>query len=320
MKRRVLTAAFAVATIAAIVWMLRGQDWSVLRTTLDGRPAGFVVTMGVLAVLANAVALLTAMASWRHTLRAAGHELTTVEAIRLYFAGQFAKYLPGKVFSLVVNVRMGRTLGVPAARMASAWVLTLVIGVLTGATTGLLAGPELLGASAGWLILAALPIVAALIRPSLLSSAATLAARVLRRPAPEVDPDGVRPALVTQLVSWLAAGLQLWLLAVAVGADPAGSLLLCVGAFGLATVAGMFAVFAPEGIGVREVLLLAALGVSLPLPVASVVALSSRLIVIVSELLTAAIALAAATLARRARLSHSEDQSQDSSKALPVRS
>ncbi|NUO55438.1 MAG: hypothetical protein HOV71_12840 [Hamadaea sp.] len=312
MRRRIVTAAFAVATIAAIVWVLRGQDWSVLRTTLDGRPAGFVVTMGVLALLANAVALLAAMTSWRQTLRAAGHELTTMDATRLYFAGQFAKYLPGKVFSLVVNLRMGRTLGVPGARMASAWVLTLVIGVLTGATVGLLAGPELLGASAGWLILAALPIVAALIRPSLLSTAATVAARVLRRPAPEVNPDGVRPALVTQLLSWLAAGLQLWLIAVAVGANPVGSLLLCVGAFGLATVAGMFAVFAPEGIGVREVLLLAALGVSLPLPVASVVALSSRLIVILSELLTALVAYGVAVILQK--------QSQDSSKAVPVRS
>ncbi|NUR71984.1 MAG: hypothetical protein HOU81_14285 [Hamadaea sp.] len=312
MRRRAVTVVFALATAVAIVLVLRGQDWSVLRTTLDGRPTGFVVTMGVLAVLANAAALLAAMWSWRQTLRAAGHELTTMDATRLYFAGQFAKYLPGKVFSLVVNVRMGRTLGVPAARMASAWALTLVIGVLTGAAVGVLAGPELLGASAGWLILAVLPIAAALIRPSLLSTAATLAARVLRRPAPAVDPDGVRPALVTQLLSWLAAGLQLWLIAVALGAPPAGSLLLCVGSFGLATVAGMFAVFAPEGIGVREVLLLAALTVSLPVPVASVVALSSRLIVIVSELLTALVAYGIAVAVQK--------QSQDSSKAVPVRS
>jgi len=51
--------------------------------------------------------------------------------------------------------------------------------------------------------------------------------------------------------------------------------------------------------------------------VATVVALSSRLIVIVSELLTATIGLAAASVARRSR---NEQRSQDSAKATPIRS
>ncbi|MDG4764935.1 lysylphosphatidylglycerol synthase transmembrane domain-containing protein [Solwaraspora sp. WMMD406] len=298
---RSVTAVFLVVTLGAIAIMLRGQDWSVLGTTLRSQRPGLLALMVGLALLANAAALLAAMLAWRSMLSGVSDGVTAVGAARIFFVGQFAKYVPGKVFGFIVSIRIGKTMGVPATRMASAWLLTLVIGLLTGATVGLAVGPEVLGGSVIWFALAAVPIVVTLVRPQLISQAAVVVARLRRRPPPEATVPGrvIRRVVVTQLVSWLAGGVQLWFLAIAMGAPPAGSFLLCVGVFSLGAVAGVFAVFTPDGLGVREVILLGALSLVMPIPAAGVVALLSRLVVVVSELVTAGIGLLVVEFLRR---------------------
>ncbi|WP_157756982.1 lysylphosphatidylglycerol synthase domain-containing protein [Plantactinospora sp. KBS50] len=300
--RRVLTILVLVMVVAAVGLALRDQDWSALRSaTRDRPPTEFALFVGI-AFLLNAISVVLTMVSWREMMSGLGERLSLAAALRIFFVGQFAKFVPGKVLGFVVAIRMGKAVGVSAGRMAYAWLLSLVVVMLTGATAGLAAGPEVFGASAAWLGLAAVPIMVVLVRPALLGRAATLAAAILRRPSPAADVSGrgVRRAVLVQLGAWLIGGLHLWVLAVAMNAAPARSFLLCVGAFGLGAVTGMLAVFAPEGIGVREVVLLAALGVALPLPVAGVVVLVSRLVVTLSELTTAGVALLISEIHRRA--------------------
>lgn len=300
---RSLMVLFLMVVAAAVALALRGQDWSVLPSAVGDRPpVSFALLVGI-AFLLNAASVVLTMVSWREMMSGLGERLSPMAATRIFFVGQFAKFVPGKVLGLVVAIRMGKATGVSAGRMTYAWLLSLVVVMLTGTTVGLAAGPDVFGASAGWLALAAMPIVAVLVRPDLVGQAAAMAARVLRRPSPtaEVSGRGVRLAVLMQLLAWLLGGLHLWVLAVAMGAAPARSFLLCVGAFGLGAVTGMLAVFAPEGIGVREVVLLAALGVTLPLPVAGVVVVASRLVVTLSELSTAGVALLVSEVQRRGR-------------------
>jgi hypothetical protein len=301
---RALVGLFLVVTAAAVAMALRGQDWSVVATTVRGRRPVFFVSMAGLALLANAGGLLATMVAWRAMLSGVGEDVTPVAAARIFYVGQFAKYVPGKVFSLLVSVQMGRSIGVPASRMASAWLLMLLVSLLTGTTVGLVAAPEVLGGSAGWLALAALPVAAVLVRPQLLGRVASAAARLLRRPPPaaNVSGRGVRCSVLTQLLAWLVGGVHLWFLAVAMGAPPVRSFPLCVGAFSLGAVAGVLAVFAPDGIGVREVVVLTALSVTLPLPVATVVVLVSRLVVALSELASSGVGLVVTEALRRRHL------------------
>ncbi len=294
----------------AVVLFVRGQDWSVLATTMRDRPPGSFAMWVGLALLANAVAVLAALLAWWSMLSATSADIaptegggfTAVGASRIFFAGQFAKYVPGKVFGFVLSVKMGQAMGIPPARTATAWLLTLVIGLLTAASAGLLAGPEVLGGSQVWLIApSAVPLAVLLVRPQLVNEAASLVARLRRRPPPAVTLSArvIRRNVLVQMVSWLFGGIQLWCLAMALGADPARSLPLCVGAFALGAAAGVFAVFTPDGLGVREVILLSALGAVLPLPAAGVVAVISRLVVAVSELITGGVGLAVTEVLRR---------------------
>ncbi|MEU0303877.1 hypothetical protein ABZ252_31195 [Streptomyces sp. NPDC006175] len=309
--QRAFTAVLLVGMAVAVTLFVRGQDWSVLATEMRDRPPGSFAVLVGLAMLANAVAVLAALLAWWSMLSAVsaditppaeGGGVTKVGAARIFFVGQFAKYVPGKVFGLVLSVKMGRAMGVPTARMTTAWLLTLVIGLLTAASAGLVAGPQVLGGSEAWLAAAsAVPLAVLLLRPRLVNDAAVLAARLRRRPPPAVTVPGrvIRRNVVIQLLSWLFGGMQLWFLAIMLGAPPLRSLPVCVGAFALGAAAGVFAVFTPDGLGVREVILLSALGAVLPLPAAGVVAVLSRLVVALSELVTGALGLAVTEILRR---------------------
>ncbi len=144
--RRVLMSLLLTVTVVFIVLALRGQDWSTVAGTLRGQRPGFVLTMTTLAVLANAAGLVATMVSWRAMLAGVGERVPAVDAARIFYFGQLVKYVPGKVMGFLVSVEMGRAIGVPAGRMSAAWLLALVVSLLTGATVGLAAGPEVFGA------------------------------------------------------------------------------------------------------------------------------------------------------------------------------
>jgi uncharacterized membrane protein YbhN (UPF0104 family) len=81
----------------------------------------------------------------------------------------------------------------------------------------------------------------------------------------------------------VVSGHHLWLLAVTAGAPPAKSYLICVAGFAAATVAGLVVMIAPDGLGVREAVLLVGLATVMPLSVATPVVLASRLVCALSE-------------------------------------
>ena len=294
--RPALVLAFLLAVAVGTAGALRALDWTSVRAIAEPSRIGLAAS----AFAANSVAMLLAMASWRALLLDLDPAVNRLTAARIFYVGFLAKFAPGRLWSLLANIRMGRTAGVMPARMATVYVLNLVVSALTGLTVGLVAAPAILGRPAAALVLAAAPVIACLIRPDLVNRWAGAAARSLRRPPPgtAASDRGVRHAIWAQAGCWLAAGVQLWLLAVAWGAPPLRSLPVCVGAFGLATVAGIAVVVAPDGLGVREGVLLVALAAVMPLPAAGAVAVASRLLCTLSELASAGVALLAVEVTR----------------------
>lgn len=114
------------------------------------------------AFVANSVAMAFAWLSWRALLTDLGGPVGTVPSARIYFVGFLAKFAPGRFWPLLANVRMGGAVGVTGARMATVYVLSMVISSLVGLTVGLAAAPAVLGAATGALALAALPVAVVL--------------------------------------------------------------------------------------------------------------------------------------------------------------
>ncbi|MEU8263275.1 lysylphosphatidylglycerol synthase domain-containing protein [Micromonospora sp. NPDC048999] len=290
---RLVTVAFGLIVTAAVARALADQDWSVVAVLLrqrDGTQIGLLLAAALLAATAGP---LLGMLSWRTVLLELGPPVALTRVVRVFFVGFLAKYVPGKVPGVVAAVKVATANGVTLPRMLVAGTLSTLLVHLTGLTVGLLAGAQVLGGRAAWLVLPALPLLVAVCWPGLVGRAAALVLRLLRRPEPAGSVSGraVRVAVAWQTLSWLVSGLHLWLLAVAMGAAAGRALPLCVGAFGLATVIGVLAVVVPDGLGVREAVLSGALALVLPLPSAVAVAVASRLVTTVGEVVLGGAAL-----------------------------
>ncbi|WP_062432765.1 lysylphosphatidylglycerol synthase domain-containing protein [Herbidospora daliensis] len=301
--KRVLRWTAVVLVLAFLGWQL----WRVRHGVGDSlRQVGW--STSILAAVLAAVGGLPGFFAWRLLLAGLGTRLTLPVAARVFFLAGITRYLPGGVWPAVAHAAMARPLGAPPARLAGAFVATQGLGVVSGLLVGLIALPWLVAAEPIWWAL--LPLLGAslipLVAPRLLERLLGVAQRVLRRGGGEpVTLPGRRTLLtVTGLLSvgWLISGLHVGVLAVALGASPAGALSVGIGGFALSTVAGIFTLVMPSGLGPREVVLGLTLATLLTGPALITLVALSRVLITVVDLISTAVVLAALSRTRIAPL------------------
>jgi uncharacterized membrane protein YbhN (UPF0104 family) len=288
-----LSTVLALVLVAAFGWALAGQ-WDEIVTRLrEQNPA---VVLAALGLCMAAVAM--SFVIWRGSMAALGSRVPVRIGARMFFVGQLGKYLPGSVWPVVAQMRMGRDAGLPRARVGLAFLLTLGLSVLWGLVVGLSALPALLreeGNAAASLLLV-VPVVLVLLVPKVINGLLARALRLLRRGSLEVPLAGrdiVRGSLWT-LLYLLVQGSHVWVLAMGLGADPVESFPVAVGGFAIAFALGPLLVVLPAGAGVREAVLVVLLATVLPTTDAAAVALTSRGLLMVTDGLFAAVSGAAA--------------------------
>lgn len=274
----------AVALLLVYLWDVRDEAADAVQEIGAGYALGSLA-----AVL---VGLLASMSVWRALLADLGAELSLRAAFHVFFFGQLGKYVPGSVFAVAAQMELGRAQGASRSRVATASLVFmgvgLAVGLLVAAVALPLTSPDALQ-QYGWVLLA-LPVGLAVLAPPVLTRVVGLFLRLLRRPPLEQPLSARRVGAATgwALVMWLAYGLHLWLLVRPQGADAGGDLLLATGGYALAWTAGFLFVVAPAGAGVREVALVAALAPVLDRPAALAVALLSRVLMTVGDLVLGA--------------------------------
>ncbi|MFN2624855.1 MAG: lysylphosphatidylglycerol synthase domain-containing protein [Mycobacteriales bacterium] len=291
LRSRTLRVAFAVVALALLV-VSAATQWGDIRPRVHDLGA---VSIGA-ALLAVLAGLWCSLLSWRAVLADLGSPLTTRDAERVFFVGQLGKYLPGSLWPILAQMELGRDLHVPRRRSAAAAVVIFGINVVTGAIVALgtlpLVDRDALGAR-GWALLA-VPVGIALLHPRVVNPALNRGLRLLRR-EPLDQPltyAGLLRAAAWALAMWLCYGGQLYLLLRDLDASGARLVPLAVGAFALAWVVGFLFVIAPAGAGVREGTLVVALGGALAAPAATLVALVSRLLMTIGDLVWGGLAIA----------------------------
>jgi glycosyltransferase 2 family protein len=264
------------------------RNWTALRSQpLEWRIAPGWLLLSALVVWAMYALLIIA---WRTMLAGWGQRLDPWTAARIWTVSSLGKYLPGKVWAVAGMALMAQRAGIaPWAATGSAVVLQ-VLAIGTGAAVAGLTGGHALAAAdprfetaLAILVLGALAGVALLLWPPCLR-------RVLRLAAPGAEARGTPSAvglglgILANLIAWLGYGLALWLLArgllPSAGLDPA----LAVAVFTASYLAGFLALFAPGGIGVREGLFILLLQGPLGIAAATALALSSRVLLTITEL------------------------------------
>ncbi|MFI9554002.1 YbhN family protein [Nonomuraea endophytica] len=251
----------------------------------DAVAAGFaklswpMVAASLVAVVA---ALLGAMLTWRTLLADLGSPLPFRPAAKVFFVGQLGKYIPGAVWPVIAQMEMGRDLGVPRSRSAAAFFLMMPIQLATGllVTLGTLGWDRY-----GWLLLA-LPVILVLLEPKVVNAVIGFGLRKLKREPLErpLTRRGMLTALGWALAGWTAYGVHLYFVA------PQTGLLFAIGAFALSWCLGILTFVVPAGAGVREVAMVAVLSPVMDRGSAIAVALVSRIVIIVGDLICAGIA------------------------------
>ena len=286
LRERVAQLGFLFLTLAARISPVAHQ-WARVR-------AGFA-ELGPLPLVAALVPALGSVAAmmlaWRGLLAALGSPLALRSAARVFFVSQLGKYLPGSVWPVVAQMQLGRAHRIPRARSAAAAALAMLVSLATALVLAATTLPVAGGGGAGYLwAFAVVPLLLAGLHPRVANPVLRTLFRITRRPPIEpLSGAAFGRTAGRNLAGWVMAGLHIWILAVALGAPVLRTLLLAIGGYAFAWSVGFIIVFAPAGAGVRELILVAALQPVLDPGKATVVALASRLVTIVADLVAAAL-------------------------------
>lgn len=282
--------ALAVVLVAVVVAL--ASNWDSVSKELGSMPRWSVAGAFALTIVSGIFAML----SWRVLLADLGARLHVADAAGVFFVGQLGKYVPGSVWSVVMQAEMAAKLRVPRRRTAVAGLLLLGMSGLTAALVGIPGLPLLLarGGHNVWWPLVGLCVAAGLVAlsPPVLNRLIALGLRTLRREPLEQGLTAPAIALATtySVLSWTFLGSGCWVLAQPLASDghSAGRVFV-VAVFGyvMAAVVGMISFFLPAGVGVRDGVFLVMLSGLMSPAAATAVVVVFRFVTILADVVFA---------------------------------
>lgn len=208
------------------------------------------------------VAYVVLIQTWRLTVVAWGERLGFRSAARIWFVSNLGKYLPGKVWAIAAMGTLSQQQGIsPAAAVGSSLVIQLV-NLVTGFAVFLIAGANAVDVPAAALAAVVTLAIALALAPAALPHAVRLVNRISGRQiaVPHLPARAIWWAAVGTTLAWVLYGVAFRYFAIGMSAGAVGGALgdwtaIFVGPY----LVGFIAVFAPGGIGVREVAMAEAL-------------------------------------------------------------
>jgi glycosyltransferase 2 family protein len=296
-RRAVIGVAFIALIVAAAGFAIYRQRHSFV-DALDKIGAGAMI--GSFAAATVGVGLVFFM--WREVLTGLNVDMPWRIGARAFFTSQLGKYLPGSVWPVLVQMEAGKARGASRRTMLAANLIMIVISCAVGLiiAAALLPISDTHALSHYWWLLLALPFLIALLHPRALPMVLDRVFALLHRP-PLDERLPVRNTV--RAAGWSAGsfilqGLHIAIMALTLGGGGFSTVLLCIGGMSLAVCAGVLFVPAPAGAGVRDVILTLVLRSTLSGGQALAVVVASRALLIIVDLVLAAVA--ATTLKRRA--------------------
>jgi uncharacterized membrane protein YbhN (UPF0104 family) len=244
---------------------------------------------------------------WRKVLMRLGAQLDLRAALRIYLASEFVRYIPGNVWHVLTRIlwvnKYGVSRPIAFASMTIELITKLAAGALIfalsllfwsdiGAIQTLLHGtPIVIGLG----VVLALGLLVGL-HPRVLNGVMGFGLRLLKRDPVVLTLRYSDILLITLywLVSWAIAGTAFYLLLLSLlPAVPISVLPICIGIYAIAWDIGFVSFITPSGLGFREGAIVGLFALSIPFvpgTIAGILALFSRLVSTVAELVCVSIA------------------------------
>jgi glycosyltransferase 2 family protein len=244
---------------------------------------------------------------WRKVLMRLGAQLDLRAALRIYLASEFVRYIPGNVWHVLTRIlwvnKYGVSRPIAFASMTVELITKLAAGVLIfalsllfwsdiGAIQTLLHGtPIVIGLG----VALAVGLLVGL-HPRVLNGVMSFGLRLLKRDPVVLTLRYSDILLITLywLVSWAIAGAAFYLLLLSLlPAVPISVLPICIGIYAIAWDIGFVSFITPSGLGFREGAMVGLFALSIPFvpgTIAGILALFSRLVSTVAELVCVSIA------------------------------
>jgi len=268
------------AIVASLVWRAIARNWDEfrsLRVTLAPH-AGWLA----LSLLAVFLTYALQIESWRRILAGWGQRLPYGRAARIWLLVNLGRYIPGKVWSVAGLIVLAQRAGVEAwAAGASAFAIQAVgLGTAVAVVAAAIPGTESpLRLGAAGIVAVATIGVLAWARGG--GAVARLAGRAEPfRPLPLA---AVAESAGLTLASWVTYGMAFSFLARGLGLPGTLSLPTATGVFALGYILGLLALFAPGGVGVREVVFIGLLTPALGTGGAVALSVGSRVLLTLCE-------------------------------------
>ncbi|MGH2497504.1 MAG: lysylphosphatidylglycerol synthase transmembrane domain-containing protein [Ktedonobacteraceae bacterium] len=265
---------------------------------------------------------------WKAVLARLGARLGLRASLRIYLGSEFVRYIPGNVWHVLTRImwvgKYGVSRPVAFASMAIELITKLAAGVLVFAVSllfwrdldavGKLSEQRIVFALGVGTILA----LCIILYPPVLSWLLNIGLRVLKRDPIKLTLRYRDVMLVTLAwcVSWSVAGSAFFVLLIALWSNtPLIAWPICIGIYALAWDIGFVSFITPSGLGFREGAIVGLFALAFPLPggLAAIIALLSRFVSTVAELLCVSIAYVSG--GRPARAIAQEQTREDSSVA-----
>lgn len=245
-------------------------------------------------VLLSYCALLTIL--WKLILERLEEKNVSIRKGYKYWSlSQLGRYLPGKFWLVLGRVYLCNKEGFSKSATTASIIMELILTVLAGVFVFLLALPfmkfSLTIHHVYWLLLL-IPIGLVSIHPLLFSKLFNFILRKLKRTEIRFDISysQIVSFIALYMIMWLVCGLAFFLFVNSLYHVGWSKFVGITGTFAIAWVIGFVSFITPAGLGVRELALSVLLANYMPVPMAIVVALVSRIWLTAAELVCAAVA------------------------------
>src|SRR5207248_10736807 len=242
---------------------------------------------------------------WRAVLERLGSHLGLRTCLRIYLASEFVRYIPGNVWHVLTRIlwvgKYSVSRPIAFASMAIELITKLAAGILVFSISLLFwqdfgkVGSLLRGSLLDILGITCIIALFIGLHPRILNGVLNWALRRMKREPIQLTLRYSDILFITLAwcASWIVAGTAFYILLLALW--PAAPMVvwpICIGIYAIAWDIGFVSFITPSGLGIREAAIVALFALALPLPtgLASIMALLSRLVSTIAEVVCVSIA------------------------------